>query len=99
MLGATVAGVRDRCAGADAGPGRAEPHRSWTDQAGLTAIRGYRRWLSHRLPTQCRFTPTCGAYGLTAVDRYGLAVGGRMAARRLRRCRPGVRPGTFDPVL
>ncbi|WP_343221700.1 membrane protein insertion efficiency factor YidD [Polymorphospora rubra] len=45
------------------------------DRAGLAAIRGYRRWLSHRLPTRCRFTPTCSAYGLEAVDRFGLAVG------------------------
>jgi putative membrane protein insertion efficiency factor len=59
---------------------------------------GYRRWLSHRWPGQCRFTPTCSSYGLTAVERYGLAVGGRMAAARLRRCRPGVPGGTHDPV-
>ncbi|WP_446212863.1 membrane protein insertion efficiency factor YidD [Micromonospora sp. IBSANI012] len=68
------------------------------DRAGRAAILGYRRWLSHRWPGQCRFTPTCSAYGLTAVERYGLAVGGRMAAERLRRCRPGVPRGTHDPV-
>ncbi|WP_249024643.1 membrane protein insertion efficiency factor YidD, partial [Couchioplanes caeruleus] len=32
------------------------------------AIRGYRR-VSPRLPTRCRFTPTCSAYGLEAVQR------------------------------
>jgi len=68
------------------------------DRAGLAAIRGYRRWLSPHWPGQCRFTPTCGAYGLTAVERYGLATGGRMAAERVRRCRPGVPRGTHDPV-
>ncbi|TWJ27581.1 hypothetical protein JD81_01071 [Micromonospora sagamiensis] len=68
------------------------------DRAGRAAILGYRRWLSHRWPGQCRYTPTCSAYGLTAVERYGLAVGGRMAADRLRRCRPGVPRGTHDPV-
>lgn len=68
------------------------------DRAGRAAILGYRRWLSHRWPGQCRFTPTCSAYGLTAVERYGLAVGGRMAADRLRRCRPDVPRGTADPV-
>jgi len=68
------------------------------DRAGAAAIRGYRRWLSHRWPGQCRFTPTCSAYGLAAVDRYGLAVGGRMAAARLRRCKPGVPRGTRDPL-
>ncbi|MGC4786766.1 membrane protein insertion efficiency factor YidD [Micromonospora sp. DT178] len=68
------------------------------DRAGRAAILGYRRWLSHRWPGQCRFTPTCSAYGLAAVERYGLAVGGRMAADRLRRCRPDVPRGTHDPV-
>ncbi|WP_442934017.1 membrane protein insertion efficiency factor YidD [Micromonospora sp. CPCC 205561] len=37
----------------------------------------------HR-PGRCRFTPTCGAYGLTAVERHGLTVGDRMAAERVR---------------
>ncbi|WP_434742702.1 membrane protein insertion efficiency factor YidD [Micromonospora sp. SH-82] len=68
------------------------------DRAGLAAIRGYRRWLSPHWPGRCRFTPTCGAYGLTAVERYGLAVGGRLAADRVRRCRPDVVRGTHDPV-
>lgn len=68
------------------------------DRAGRAAILGYRRWLSHRWPGQCRYTPTCSAYGLTAVERYGLAVGGRMAAERLRRCKPHVPRGTHDPV-
>lgn len=68
------------------------------DRAGQAAILGYRRWVSHRWPGQCRFTPTCGAYGLAAVERYGLAVGGRMSADRVRRCRPHVPLGTRDPV-
>ncbi|GHJ09970.1 hypothetical protein TPA0907_43370 [Micromonospora humidisoli] len=71
---------------------------SVVDRAGRAAILGYRRWLSHRWPGQCRYTPTCSAYGLAAVERHGLAVGGRMAAQRLRRCRPGVPRGTHDPV-
>ncbi|MFC4145790.1 membrane protein insertion efficiency factor YidD [Micromonospora mangrovi] len=68
------------------------------DRAGRAAILGYRRWLSHRWPGQCRYTPTCSAYGLAAVERHGLATGGRMAADRLRRCRPDVPRGTHDPV-
>ena len=89
LLGASMAGV------ARAAPGRGDRA---VDRAGLAAIRGYRRWLSHRLPTQCRFTPTCSAYGLAAVERYGLAVGGRLAAARLSRCLPTVPHGTPDPV-
>jgi putative membrane protein insertion efficiency factor len=70
---------------------------SCADRAVLTAIRGYRR-VSPRLPTRCRYTPTCSAYGLAAVERYGLRIGGRMTAARLTRCRPGVAHGTVDPV-
>ncbi|KKK06391.1 hypothetical protein LQ51_08470 [Micromonospora sp. HK10] len=68
------------------------------DRAGRAAILGYRRWLSHRWPGRCRYTPTCSAYGLAAVERYGLAVGGRLAADRVRRCRPPVPRGTHDPL-
>ncbi|MFD1322114.1 membrane protein insertion efficiency factor YidD [Micromonospora sonneratiae] len=68
------------------------------DRAGRAAILGYRRWLSHRWPGTCRFTPTCSAYGLAAVERYGLARGGRLAADRVRRCRPEVPRGTHDPL-
>jgi uncharacterized protein len=74
-------------------------HAAVVDRAGLAAIRGYRRWLSHRWPGQCRFEPTCSTYGLAAVERYGLAEGGRLAAARLRRCRPHVPLGTPDPLL
>jgi len=69
------------------------------DRLGLAAIRGYRRWLSPRWPGECRYEPTCGAYGLAAVERHGLAEGGRMAARRVRRCTPAVPRGTADPVV
>ncbi|MEU1811200.1 membrane protein insertion efficiency factor YidD [Micromonospora sp. WMMD1076] len=72
--------------------------RPVVDRAGRAAILGYRRRLSHRWPGTCRYTPTCSAYGLAAVERYGLAVGGRMAADRVRRCRPDVPHGTHDPV-
>ncbi|WP_231926790.1 membrane protein insertion efficiency factor YidD [Micromonospora siamensis] len=68
------------------------------DRAGRAAILGYRRWLSHRWPGRCRFTPSCSTYGLAAVERYGLAVGGRLAAARVRRCKPGVPCGTADPL-
>ncbi|MGR6317488.1 membrane protein insertion efficiency factor YidD [Micromonospora soli] len=71
---------------------------SAVDRAGRAAILGYRRWLSHRWPGQCRFTPTCSIYGLAAVEKYGLAVGGRMAAERVRRCKPHVPRGTHDPL-
>jgi putative membrane protein insertion efficiency factor len=63
----------------------------------IAAIRGYRR-ISPRLPTRCRYAPTCSAYGLEAVRRYGAGKGLRLTATRLWRCRPGVAFGTADPV-
>ena len=70
---------------------------SRADAAVTAAIRGY-RLISPRLPTRCRYTPTCSAYGLEAVQRYGTRKGLRLTAGRLRRCRPGVTFGTADPV-
>lgn len=68
------------------------------DRAVVAAIRGYRRWGSPRVPVRCHYEPSCSAYGLTAVQRYGTRRGLRLTAARLRRCRPGVPYGTLDPV-
>ena len=70
---------------------------SRADAVVTAAIRGY-RLISPRLPTRCRYTPTCSAYGLEAVQRYGTRKGLRLTVGRLRRCRPGVTFGTADPV-
>jgi len=67
-------------------------------RAGMGAIRGYQRWLSPRLRTRCRHTPSCSAYGYAAVGRYGLVTGSRLTAARIGRCKPGTPRGTHDPV-
>jgi uncharacterized protein len=63
----------------------------------MLLIRGYRRFISPAFPPTCRFTPTCSAYALTSIERYGLFKGGWMAARRIGRCHPW-NPGGHDPV-
>ena len=57
----------------------------------------YRRVLSPALGRRCRYEPTCSAYALEAVDRYGAARGLVLAAWRLLRCNPFSRGG-HDPV-
>jgi putative membrane protein insertion efficiency factor len=49
------------------------------------------------LPPSCRFTPSCSAYAITAVQRYGAAKGGWLAATRILRCHPWGGTG-IDPV-
>ncbi|HHW10860.1 MAG TPA: membrane protein insertion efficiency factor YidD [Firmicutes bacterium] len=63
----------------------------------IALIKLYQQAVSPLLPRTCRFYPTCSAYALEAVTRYGVWKGGRMAAGRLLRCHPW-HPGGYDPV-
>ena len=49
------------------------------------------------LPPSCRFTPSCSAYAITALRRYGAAKGSWLAAKRIARCHPWGGHG-HDPV-
>jgi len=66
-------------------------------EAGITLIKGYRRFVSPMLPQSCRFTPSCSLYTLQAIEKYGLLKGILMGARRLLRCHP-FSEGGYDPV-
>jgi putative membrane protein insertion efficiency factor len=63
----------------------------------LRAIRAYQRNVSPGRPPACRFQPTCSHYGHEAIERYGLAKGLWLTAKRLLRCNPLSRGG-YDPV-
>ncbi len=52
---------------------------------------------SRVLPPSCRFQPSCSAYAITALKRYGALRGSWLAARRLARCHPWGGSGP-DPV-
>ena len=63
----------------------------------VASIRAYQRWLSPLLGAHCRFHPTCSAYSLEAVSRFGALRGSWLALRRIWRCHPW-NPGGVDPV-
>jgi putative membrane protein insertion efficiency factor len=65
--------------------------------AAVGLIRAYRAVISPLLPPSCRFTPTCSAYAITSIERFGVLRGGWLAAKRIGRCHPW-NPGGLDPV-
>ena len=63
----------------------------------ILIARGWQLGPSLILPPSCRFTPSCSAYAITALRRYGTLKGGWLAVRRLARCHPWGGYGS-DPV-
>ena len=63
----------------------------------LVMIRFYQKAVSPWLPPACRYYPTCSAYALEAIERYGLGRGVVLAVKRLLRCHP-LHAGGYDPV-
>ena len=64
----------------------------------LLLIRFYQRAISPHFPGCCRFRPTCSAYAFEAIQKYGVIKGGRLALRRILRCRPFYKGDVYDPV-
>lgn len=66
----------------------------------LALIRFYRSYISPTRPPCCRFIPTCSAYALEAVEKYGARKGGVLAFRRVLKCQPFHRQKSieYDPV-
>ena len=64
----------------------------------LWLIRFYQSKISPLRAPCCRFTPTCSAYALEAIEKYGALKGGFLALKRLLRCNPWYKGDYFDPV-
>ena len=64
----------------------------------LALIRFYQRGISPYTPPSCRFTPTCSAYALEAITKYGAMKGSWLAMKRLLRCNPFYKGDFYDPV-
>ena len=63
----------------------------------IALVKGYRLLLSPWLGSTCRFTPTCSAYSLQALERHGAGAGTYLTLGRLVRCHPWC-DGGHDPV-
>lgn len=63
----------------------------------IALVRGYQIVLSPLLPAACRYYPSCSAYAVEALERYGARRGSWLAAKRIARCHP-FRAGGYDPV-
>ena len=57
-------------------------------------IRFYQKAISPMRPPCCRFIPTCSAYAVEAVEKYGAWKGGWLALRRVLR----QKSIQYDPV-
>lgn len=64
----------------------------------LKTIKFYKRSISPNFPARCRFNPTCSAYAIEAIEKYGAAKGGWLAVKRICRCHPFYKGDPYDPV-
>lgn len=46
----------------------------------------------------CRFTPSCSAYALEAIEKYGFLKGSFMGLKRINSCHPFSKRPFYDPV-
>lgn len=63
----------------------------------MAFVKAYRFTLSPWIGSACRFTPTCSAYSLEALERHGAAAGTYLTVARIARCHPWC-AGGHDPV-
>jgi putative membrane protein insertion efficiency factor len=63
----------------------------------LMPLRFYRAYVSPLLAPRCRFSPSCSAYAIEAIERHGGLRGAWLAVRRVGRCHP-FHSGGYDPV-
>jgi uncharacterized protein len=60
-------------------------------------VRFYQYAISPLTMASCRYTPTCSAYSVEAIKRYGPLKGLWLSVRRIARCHPWGGHG-HDPV-
>lgn len=68
-----------------------------TTYLATSLIRFYQVCLSPLKPACCRFTPSCSAYTMTAIKKFGVIQGSFLGFLRILRCQPLCKAG-YDPV-
>jgi putative membrane protein insertion efficiency factor len=63
----------------------------------LLLVKIYQLAISPYLPAACRYHPTCSAYFIEAVEKYGPIKGSWLGIKRIGRCHPWGGNG-YDPV-
>lgn len=60
-------------------------------------IKGYQKFISPLFSARCRFYPTCSAYFIQALEKYGFFKGSFLGTKRILKCHP-FNPGGYDPL-
>ena len=63
----------------------------------ILIIRFYQKFISPLKGPTCRFYPTCSAYSIEAIEKYGPIKGSYLALRRILKCHP-FHEGGYDPL-
>jgi putative membrane protein insertion efficiency factor len=63
----------------------------------ITLVRGYQLLISPVLGNNCRYVPSCSAYTIEAMEKWGPLRGLWMGIKRVGRCHP-FHEGGYDPV-
>jgi len=60
-------------------------------------IKAYQYVFSPLFHGSCRFVPSCSAFSIEALGKYGAIKGTYLSVQRLLKCHP-FHPGGYDPV-
>ena len=64
----------------------------------MIPIKIYQTVISPFLPATCRYTPTCSAYAVEALQKHGPIKGLYLGVKRILSCHPWSKKSGYDPV-